>query len=257
MLDGLVTRASIRQRRTQVPVRLRRIGIQPEALRGTRRSLRRCGPSRRTRCRGSLCTSAESGTMAPRYALPATVRPALLGEVARARHVEPATPRRHGRRAPDTCRALPRAGTGLPSAKHAGHQAATWRRSTMDAGTASPKSSSDLTPYSWIGRSSLTGAMSRVASASVSRRADERADDLARRSRDPAAADPPARAGAFASSRGQPRRIDLNARIRLRRRAADRLPRPRSAPSAGTPRRMPEPWPASSAPAPGTPAATG
>src|SRR3954468_21618293 len=32
MLDGLVARAAVRQRRTEMPVRLRRAGIQPERL---------------------------------------------------------------------------------------------------------------------------------------------------------------------------------------------------------------------------------
>ena len=45
----------------------------------------------------------------------------------------------------------------------------------------SPKSISDLLPYSCMGRSSVTGIESRVAASSVSRRRHERADDFPKR----------------------------------------------------------------------------
>ena len=93
--------------------------------------------------------------------------PAALGQAARLQRPRRAPRDTPGRAARDTPAAPCTDATGLPSTKQRGHHSPTPRRSTTEPGTTRPKFSSDRTPYSCSGRSSVTGSMPRVASASV------------------------------------------------------------------------------------------
>ena len=166
MLDRLLARAPVRERRAEVPVRLRRAGIQPERLTKLRDRLVHPAAARerdaedvvhvgRFRNDGAEVRAARDQTAV------------LFGQRRRTRHLRGRRRCRRCRPAPGTCRALRPAAPACRRRSTSGTRPRPAARSTIDAGTASPKSSSDRTPYSWIGRSSLTGATSRVASASV------------------------------------------------------------------------------------------
>ncbi len=107
MLDRLVARAAVRERRAKVPVRLRRARDPAEAPRETPRSPRPSGLCRRARCRGCCARPPirERGRRDTRCPPPRgrAARPGCAHAPLRQ-----ATPCRHGRAAPDTCRALRR-----------------------------------------------------------------------------------------------------------------------------------------------------
>ena len=161
-----------------------------------------------------LCRSADSGTRAPRYALPATRRPCCSARLrARAtssrRRPVGAVDQRQVRVEPfhaaaPACRRRSTSGTRPRPAA----------RSTIDAGTASPKSSSDRTPYSWIGP--IVGDRRDVSRRLGQRLARSRRTcrrsraTLPRSSRCKIRLNAPARS---ARLRRQARRIDLDARI--------------------------------------------
>ena len=180
-----------------------------------------------------LCTSADSGTIAPRYALPATRRVRLIRRAACAGHLRRRRSVRTAEQRQIGIEPLHQRNR-LPSTKHAGHHASTCSGRRSQPARPRRDSSSDGTPYSWIGRSSVTGARVARRVGERLRRSDERADDFAHAAEIEPRADPPATAGAAATARPPTAPDRSRSRHRSRRGAADPLRRPRAAPTAGT-----------------------
>ena len=189
-----------RERGAQVPVRHRRLGIQAHRVAELGDRFRRSGPAERTRC-PECCADPPTrerwrpDTHCRRPGGPADPSRGACGPS------PPPTQRRHGRGGPDRYRGRPTSGTGLPSTKHVGHHASTCFRSTIDDGTASPKSSSDADAI-FLDRTIVADRRRRPGSrrraSAPSRRTCRR---FPARCRDRPAPGPPATAGALRERR--------------------------------------------------------